>query len=81
MQATVIGASILSDNPSEYTTKAFAISGSCKREDVKDQQKLLQLAVNSLRAGPEPRKRASCMNTICESITWLLMVIPAVDVL
>ena len=51
MQATVIGASILSANPNEYTTKAFTISGSCKREYVKDQQRLLQVAVNSLQEG------------------------------
>ena len=48
MQATVIGTSILLANPNEYMTKAFTISGSCKREYVKDQQKLLQAAVNSL---------------------------------
>ncbi|EDR03916.1 uncharacterized protein LACBIDRAFT_331070 [Laccaria bicolor S238N-H82] len=29
-EATVIGASILTEEPSEYTTKPFAISGSCK---------------------------------------------------
>ena len=41
MQATVIRASILSGDPNEYTTKAFAISDSCKKETVINQEKLL----------------------------------------
>lgn len=47
----MIGASILSVNPNEYTTKVFAISGRCKRECVENQQRLLQLSVDSLRTG------------------------------
>lgn len=47
----MIGSSILSGDPNEYTTKAFAISGSCKREYVEDQQRLLQVGVDALRMG------------------------------
>ena len=48
MQATVIGTSILSNDPSEYTTKAFAISGSCKMESVEDQERLIRSASSAV---------------------------------
>jgi len=48
MQATVIGASILSNDPSNYTTKAFAISGSCKMESVEDQERLIRSASSAV---------------------------------
>ena len=55
MKATVIGSSILSDDPNEYTTRAFAISGSCKMELVEDQERLIRSASsavhNTLRNG------------------------------
>jgi len=41
-QATVVGASILTASPSEYITKPFAISGSCKRETVENQERLIR---------------------------------------
>jgi hypothetical protein len=44
----VIGASILSGDPSDYTMRPFAISGSCKEELVEDQEKLLQHASDTL---------------------------------
>ena len=56
-QATVIAASILSDVPSEYTAKPFVISGSCKRETVADQERLLRAATTSLRKSQEVNKR------------------------
>ncbi|KIM34748.1 hypothetical protein M413DRAFT_33053 [Hebeloma cylindrosporum] len=47
-EATVIGASILTANPSEYTTKLFAISGSCKHEMVENQEHLIRDASEAL---------------------------------
>ncbi|KAF8908219.1 hypothetical protein CPB84DRAFT_1744384 [Gymnopilus junonius] len=47
-EATVIGVSILSENLNDYTTKAFAISGSCKMETFHEQEKLLRLAADSV---------------------------------
>jgi len=38
----------LTADPNEYTTKSFAITGSCKRETVQDQERLLRLAIESL---------------------------------
>ncbi|KAF8875597.1 hypothetical protein CPB84DRAFT_1752637 [Gymnopilus junonius] len=46
--AMVIGASILSDDPNDYTTRPFAISGSCKCETVQDQERLLHQASEAL---------------------------------
>jgi len=57
MQATVIGASILSGDPNEYTTKAFAISGSCKKETVINQEKLLREASLTLAREQAPQNR------------------------
>ena len=55
-QATVIAASVLSDVPSEYTAKPFEISGSCKRETVADQERLLRAATISLQKSQEVNK-------------------------
>jgi len=44
----VIAASILSSVPSEYAARPFVISGSCKRETVADQQRLLASASHLL---------------------------------
>lgn len=57
MQATVIGASILSDDPNEYTPKAFAISGSCKKETVTNQEIFLREASLTLASEQAPQKR------------------------
>ncbi|KAF9473610.1 hypothetical protein BDN70DRAFT_937308 [Pholiota conissans] len=48
-EATVIGASILDEEPSKYVTKPFAMSGSCKRESLEDQEKLISLSVAAVK--------------------------------
>src|SRR5258705_256374 len=55
-QATVIAASVLSDVLSEYTAKPFVISGSCKRETVANQERLLRAATTSLQKSQEVNK-------------------------
>ena len=59
---TVIGASILSQEPSKYVTKPFGMSGSCKRETVADQEKLIIASVDALKEQQEAlRTRLYCI--------------------
>ncbi|KDR65515.1 hypothetical protein GALMADRAFT_148622 [Galerina marginata CBS 339.88] len=63
VQATVIGASILSGDPNDYTTRSFAIS-SCKQETVQDQERLLRLASDQLiESQTRLRRRLYCMGS------------------
>lgn len=55
MQATVIAGSILGSASSKYAAKPFLVSGSCKRETVNDQEKLLRIASNALQEHQAPR--------------------------
>ena len=48
LKATVIAVCVLTDNPKEYVTCLFIISGTCKTEDYQVQYKLLHLASDSL---------------------------------
>lgn len=45
----VIGASILSGEPSKYVTKPYGMSGSCKCETVANQEKLIMASINALK--------------------------------
>jgi len=63
MQATVIGASILSNDPNEYTTKAFAISGSCKMELVEDQERLIRSASSAVHEALRNGLRLYCIGS------------------
>jgi hypothetical protein len=47
-KATVIAACLLTDDPKAYAARPFVISGTCKREDVESQKKLLQITSSAL---------------------------------
>lgn len=48
VQATVIAACVLTEDPKEYVARPFVISGTCKTEDYEAQAKLLRLASSAL---------------------------------
>lgn len=52
-QATVIAACLLTDDPKAYAARPFVISGTCKREDVESQRKLLQITSSALHKSQE----------------------------
>ncbi|KAF4615995.1 hypothetical protein D9613_011212 [Agrocybe pediades] len=63
-EATVIGTSVFSASPKEYTTKVIAISGSCKQELVADQEKLLKTAASEITThlrNTIPSRRLYCL--------------------
>ncbi|KAF8198428.1 hypothetical protein BJ912DRAFT_1074363 [Pholiota molesta] len=48
-EVTVIGSSILCEEPRKYVTKPFGMSGSCKQETVHDQEKLIRSSVKAIK--------------------------------
>ncbi|KAG6819936.1 hypothetical protein H0H93_007260 [Arthromyces matolae] len=61
-EATVIAASILSSNSTEYSARPFVISGSCKRESVEAQTTLLQTSITALTASQmDSNRRLYCV--------------------
>ncbi|KAF8153671.1 hypothetical protein BJ912DRAFT_476922, partial [Pholiota molesta] len=48
-EVTVIGSSILCNEPRKYVTKPFGMSGSCKQESVADQEKLIRTSMTALK--------------------------------
>ena len=63
MKATVIGSSILSNDSNEYTTRAFAITGSCKMETVEDQERLIRSASSSVQDTLQNGVRLYCIGS------------------
>lgn len=47
-QATVIAVSMLTEDSKQYSARPYIISGTCKREDVPNQRRLLSLAIDGL---------------------------------
>ncbi|KAF9473694.1 hypothetical protein BDN70DRAFT_816863 [Pholiota conissans] len=48
-EVTVIGSSILCSEPQKYVTKPYGMSGSCKRETVEDQEKLIATSIMAVK--------------------------------
>lgn len=85
----VISASILCDEPHKYVTKPYGMSGSCKREMVADQEKLICTSVDALKDQEEDintklyclcsdgdsRRRRALINIAlkCAYILWMFI--------
>jgi hypothetical protein len=64
VQATVIAACVLTEDPKEYVARPFVISGTCKTEDYEAQAKLLKLASSALiRSQVDTGRRLYCIAT------------------
>ncbi|KAF8154518.1 hypothetical protein B0H34DRAFT_809113 [Crassisporium funariophilum] len=63
-EASVIGTSILTGNPADYSTRVFVISGSCKLENYQEHKRLLSDSAKAVRHTQEPcNRRLYCICT------------------
>jgi hypothetical protein len=94
MQATVIAACLLTDDPKAYGARPFVISGTCKREDVVSQKNLIERASHALidsqavhkrrlycisSDGDSRRRRAMALLTLTRSLPPTSPIFPALS--
>ena len=82
-QATVVAACLLTDDAKAYAARPFVVSGTCKREDIESQKKLLHITSSALQEsqkgfghrlyciasdGDARRRRAMALLTLTQSV-------------